>query len=196
MKLDSDIEMARIRTEATEHFNGQDGFANANRLNVYECDGERSFRKGAPDRPGCRHFIVTIDREPGVTPFIVRCGNCGMSARSKGYNVADWLTPTHEWYRPDSLEGLEGWDLEHVKKGGLLLSPIGDAEWRTPNQYEQDRMAAMKAAMDRQVVDQRKMREADWLSRQALRHEKRKGKAPPETVTMYGRIYRLVDGQA
>ena len=190
MKLDSNLEMARIRADAAEHFNGKDGFANANRLNVYECDGEKSFREGVPDRPGCGHFIVTIDREPGVTPFIVRCGNCGQSAHSKGYKVASWLSPTHEWYRPDTLDGLDTWHLEHVKKGGLLLRPIDDAGWQTPRQYEQYRMAAMMMALDDQLTAAKK---DSALSRQAQRHEKRKGKAPPETVTMYGRTYRLVD---
>jgi hypothetical protein len=193
MNLPDNVQLDQIRAKAAEHFNGKDGFANAERLNAYECDGEKSFREGVPDKDGCGHYIVTIDREPGVTPFIVRCGNCGMSARSKGYKVASYLTPTHEWYRPDCLRELTEWELEHVKKGGLLLRPIDDAKWLAPGQHQQDQLlAAMKKAMADEQYDMRKEAAAKTLSRQAVRHEKRKHKTVPETVTMYGRTYRLI----
>lgn len=113
---------------AAAFHDGAAGFDNSSRLNAYECDGESGFGRG-PDKPGCGAFIVTVDREPGVTPFMVKCGVCGQMAHSKFYRVQQTLAPTHEWYRPDSLSGLAPGELEHVEKGGLLLRPIGDSEW-------------------------------------------------------------------
>ncbi|HEX5213295.1 MAG TPA: hypothetical protein VFW22_16340 [Pseudolabrys sp.] len=95
----------------------------AGKKNAYVCDGNRA------GVPGCGSYIVTIDVAAGVTPFIVQCGNCGRDAHSKMYRVKDWLTPTHQWYRPDTLDGIDAAYHEHLRSGGLILRPIGEDRW-------------------------------------------------------------------
>lgn len=116
--------IADIRAAAAAHYNGADGFDNSARKNAYECEN-------------CKSYIVTVDREPGVTPFMVSCGNCNSSATSKFYLVHPSLTPTHEWYRPETLDDLSGWSRDHVEKGGLLLRQIGGGDssqgWQSPH---------------------------------------------------------------
>lgn len=109
-------ELKRIAERAARFHDGVNGFANSGRVNFYRC--ERDFA----------HMTVTIDREPGVTPFMIRCPHCEEKnfAQSAGYRVATTLEPTHEWYRPDSFGELrdQPWALDHVKMGGLLLRKI------------------------------------------------------------------------
>ena len=85
------------------------------RLNIYDCQKEG-------------HETVTIDRDKGVTPFMIGCPvkDCGGFSHSRFYTVSDDEVPTHEWYIPDQLEkeSLSSPTLEHVKKGGLLLREI------------------------------------------------------------------------
>lgn len=130
-------EIEKIAADAAAHFDGKTGFANAGKLNAYSCRGKRGVAPGGgfqlvQTAPPCGRTMVTIDREPGVTPFIVQCPDCGGEAQSSGYRgINPAMVATHEWYRPDSLEGLEGWALDHVGKGGLLLREIAkpdDAE--------------------------------------------------------------------
>lgn len=90
----------------------------------------------------CRAMLVTVDRDEGVTPFFMRCGEynttpscCGGKGdmRSafypKGPRPSHIPAPTHEWYAPDEEErkrlrrerpGL----YDHVSQGGLLIRPI------------------------------------------------------------------------
>lgn len=58
-----------IRAKAAQYHNGSEGFDNNARKNAYECDG-------------CGSYIVTVDREPGVTPDMdAECGTwCGEAA--------------------------------------------------------------------------------------------------------------------
>lgn len=74
----------------------------------------------------CGHWTVTIDRDPGVTPFMTCCPQCGETVQSAFYRIPHDLTATHEWYRParEEYEGLSRGSKEHVLKGGLLLRPI------------------------------------------------------------------------
>jgi hypothetical protein len=99
-----------------------------NRKNAYYCET-------------CHGYIVTIDRDGGVTPMFLGCratdGCAGMS-RSMMYPTEPWperdglghaipTEPTWEWYRPDAAELARERDagtLEHVRKGGLLLRRI------------------------------------------------------------------------
>lgn len=120
---------------AAAFHDGKAGFDNNSKLNAYECDGESGFGRG-PDKPGCGAYIVTVDREPGVTPFMVKCGACGQMAHSKFYRVHRTLIATHEWYRPDTLDGLNVHEREHVEKGGLLLRPINDDGWTRPGDID------------------------------------------------------------
>lgn len=126
-------EVHRIAKQARATY-GRDGkaFPNSGRRNAYRCEADPS------------HVIVTIDREPGVTPFMTVCERCraagvkgqaGMSAPvmlSSMYRVPQDLHPTHEWYRPDTLEGLSAGVLEHVRNGGLLLRPITGSKRTAP----------------------------------------------------------------
>jgi hypothetical protein len=109
---------------AAAHVNGEKAFPNAGRLNLYQCQHDAA------------HVIVTVDREPGVTPFTIQCPHCEAigtpggfpykhpAMRSGFYRVSPNLTPTHEWYRPDSLEGFSAGMVDHLSRGGLVLRPI------------------------------------------------------------------------
>lgn len=109
---------------AAEHFDGRGGFANDGHRNLYQCDHDAA------------HIIVTVDREPGVAPFTIQCPHCAAAGTpgagfyrhpamtSALYRVPQNLRPTHEWYRPDTLEGLSPAVADHVTRGGLLLREI------------------------------------------------------------------------
>lgn len=169
-----------IRAKAAEHFNGTDGFDNSTRKNAYECEE-------------CGSYIVTVDREPGVTPFMVPCGNCGAFAKSKFYRVQPYLEPTHEWYRPETLDDLKDWERQHVEKGGLLLRPIGQHKWQKPDKamakaevdmealrasFEMakfeanmaDRMKGYRANIIKPQPAESPIKREDYPSRQAYRH--------------------------
>ena len=92
----------------------------------------------------CGEDTVTVNRDEGVTPFIIGCragfpDTCNGEARSQCYNVSQALVPTHVWYRPDEaetkrLEKRHGEVTgEHIRQGGLWLrakgpnAPPGDA---------------------------------------------------------------------
>ncbi len=97
------------------------GFDNTGKKNAYVCEK-------------CGSYIITIDRHPGVTPFMVRCGACDSMAQSKMYRVQDYLNPTHEWYRPDTLDGINSASFDHIENGGLILRAIpGKPDtWNSP----------------------------------------------------------------
>lgn len=84
------------------------------RLNGYRCTKDR-------------HLTITVDVDVGVTPFCMGCRKCGADAHSMMYPTKGDIPPlsaaTHEWYRPDEeeLKGLCEANIEHVKRGGLLL---------------------------------------------------------------------------
>lgn len=122
--------LAEGRTRAEAYNIDGEGFKNIGRKNAYECDSDSAIGKVA----GCGSYIVTVDRDPGVTPFMLKCGNCGQFAHSKFYRVQDWLEPTHEWYRPDTLEGVPKGSHHHLSKGGLILRPVagGADKWLRP----------------------------------------------------------------
>lgn len=99
---------------AAAHFDGKGGFKNEHRKNLYQCERDPS------------HLIVTVDLEPGVTPFSIGCDRCkeeGRTASMKSgmYIVHPLTVATHEWYRPDSMEGQSPWTREHLENGGLIL---------------------------------------------------------------------------
>lgn len=79
----------------------------------------------------CRHVMVTVDVDDGVTPFMVGCPKCGGQAYSffyptKGCPPAE--DATHEWYAPDAEERKEltKAELEHADQGGLFLRRKGE----------------------------------------------------------------------
>lgn len=74
----------------------------------------------------CGKIIKTIDKEPGVTPFLISCDSCEGMAQSSFYSeIAPDKEIDYEWFRP-SLQYLskctEG-EIEHVLNGGLLKRP-------------------------------------------------------------------------
>lgn len=85
------------------------------RINTYTCD------KG--------HVTVTEDLVEGTTPMMLRCRqkdddgkhNCNEMARSAWYMCDQGLTPEYEWYKPESENGLNKEERDHVRMGGLLL---------------------------------------------------------------------------
>jgi hypothetical protein len=159
------------------------------RKNAYECDGEGVRGSGAG---GCGAFIVTVDRDTGVTPFMLRCGRCGEPAHSKFYRVQDYLEPTHEWYRPDSLDGVDYRVFDHLEHGGLIIRPIDGKpdEWQQPEQCKQveTRIALASDLLRARMLDAearvRALRQSENLeelrkapiSRQARRHAERKAR--------------------
>lgn len=156
------------------------------RKNAYECDGEGhsdfALKIGVQPKPGCGAFIVTIDVAPGVTPFMLKCGRCGGYAHSKMYRVQDWLEPTHEWYRPDTLDGIDPAYFDHLSRGGLILRPVEGRpdEWQLPpvkGEVSEARRAEMIHAMEehlaRAEAAAKEMRK-EPMSRQQRRHQARK----------------------
>lgn len=175
----SDI-LAKGRALAEGYNRKGKGFDNTGKKNAYECEA-------------CKAYIVTVDRHPGVTPFMTKCGICGGMAQSKMYRVADWLEPTHEWYRPDTLEGIPTHSHDHLSRGGLILRPIDGASWRTdtPSKYPAN-ADTIKCEMERRVREhEAEIAKSQDGSRQQRRHAKRKSREVPTTIQMYGRTYRL-----
>lgn len=87
-----------------------------NRVNCYTC-------------PKCKHITKTKDTDAGVTPMFFTCEDCGCSnAVSSMYrDIAPYLQPTIEWYRPTLEQVLkmknEGL-VEHILMGGLDFRKI------------------------------------------------------------------------
>jgi len=83
------------------------------RMNLYTCNT-------------CRGEVVTIDTDEGVTPFMISCratSGCKGVMQSNFYHCDPSRVAQFEWYRPETIKGLDQWTQEHVKKGGLLLRP-------------------------------------------------------------------------
>ena len=96
-----------------------------------------------------RHYTFTIDRDHGVTPFIIRCEHreplakasaggqsvqCKEQAQSSMYRVHEnWSSKvTHEFYRP-SFEYFQARItdprmVDHIKGGGLCFRKVGDLD--------------------------------------------------------------------
>lgn len=78
------------------------------------------------------HVTVTIDRDEGTTPMMLRCRqkdgdgkhDCTEMASSAWYRCNQLLEPEYEWFKPDSLKGYSGAMKEHLKMGGLEIRKI------------------------------------------------------------------------
>jgi hypothetical protein len=85
----------------------------------------------------CKGSIVTIDRDEGVTPFMLSClatEGCDGVMRSAMYAFQPGAKPMWEWYKPASTKGFDQWTREHVEKGGLVLQRIpADTNITDPN---------------------------------------------------------------
>lgn len=104
------------------HYRGQAAFTG--RENVYTCED-------------CRGWIVTIDRDPGVTPMFLGCrvpqpttseppcqGRMVSAGYPKGPKPPQYGPATWEWFRPDTVKGMEPAMARHIMDGGLELRPI------------------------------------------------------------------------
>lgn len=76
----------------------------------------------------CFGHIVTVDRDAGVTPFMIRCEatpGCAGYMQSSMYRVfRQEIRATFEWYRPTVVQVLTDGEREHVGNGGLLLRKV------------------------------------------------------------------------
>ena len=75
------------------------------------------------------HSIVTVNRDDGTTPLLIRCREegCNEMAKSEWYDVDPTLKPTYEWFKPNAGEmaALESASLhQHARMGGLILRKI------------------------------------------------------------------------
>lgn len=192
MSARSILESGRIAGEANTESGG--GFCNTGKTNAYVCDAGAGY-SGMQLKQGCGCFIITIDRHAGVTPFGIRCGNCDQFAYSKMYKVSSDLIPSHEWYRPDTLEGIDKRQYEHLEKGGLILRAIPGQpdEWSKPIMLAS--LASEFAELKRQSDDAYdRVKTTPIMTRQQMRREERKkGRDAPETIEMYGHTYLRVD---
>lgn len=76
----------------------------------------------------CHGHIVTVDRDKGTTPFMLRCratADCDGMMQSSLYRVFDQtIAASHEWYLPTDpaeIAALNPGSQHHVRMGGLLL---------------------------------------------------------------------------
>lgn len=119
---------------------------------------------------GCGWRIITVNRDEGVTPFMIGCQNdvpsdddrkaaresggvlgsrgCGAYMESAFYRVLQSLEPSHEWYAPDKAERKRmrkkrDSNLEHVARGGLILRRISDIDGVS---FFNEKIAKRKAA--------------------------------------------------
>lgn len=85
-----------------------------NKINVYICKDN--------------HQTVTIDRDEGVTPFIIRCQTCILSAKSSGYKCDQNQIPILEWIKPENDK--------HLRE---IVQAIAEADpmYTMPNEIEQ-----------------------------------------------------------
>lgn len=125
-KLIADLNSGAIKRElAAEAGKRPDG---RERKNIYQCQT-------------CLGLICTVDRDKGVTPFMIDCkvtADCKGPMQSSFYMVHPMVVPTFEWFRPtseelaDICESLDGPRaalrkaayVDHVNRGGLILRPI------------------------------------------------------------------------
>ena len=86
-------------------------------------------RKNAYICKDCGGATVTVDRDDGVTPFMLRCRakeGCGGWAESSFYRCDQSLEATHEWYKPSGAQIAvsNAGARAHYRQGGLALRPI------------------------------------------------------------------------
>lgn len=92
----------------------------AENMDIY--DGRNTFELYECEK--CTHKLVTTYAVKGVTPFTIRCSECGMTmthTRTFGsvpdyVPVVKWVRPTYEQYKKLSA-GVQ----EHIENGGLML---------------------------------------------------------------------------
>ena len=90
------------------------------KLRIY--DGRGTFDIYVCEK--CNHKQVTTYGDKGVTPFTMRCPNCGgMMVHTSTVESIEKSTPFKKWVRPtlDQFLKLSPGCQDHVLNGGLLL---------------------------------------------------------------------------
>lgn len=78
----------------------------------------------------CKKSIITIDRDEGVTPFMLPCmrtEGCSGPMTSRFYVVEDvWPEPSYEWRKPTpkQYKKMSSAMKQHIDMGGLEIYPI------------------------------------------------------------------------
>lgn len=85
----------------------------------------------------CRRMIVTVDRDDGVTPFLIPCqfgcevvpGKQKAAMKSYCYRVSQLLPASHEWYKPgpEEIVKMSPGMKDHCERGGLEIRRIPGA---------------------------------------------------------------------
>lgn len=143
------------------------------RINVYACTPP--MMPGTSMKGGCGYWIVTVDRDTGVTPMFVKCGHCDGTATSRMYKVGEGLEPTHEWYRPETIDGLDPAYFDHLRNGGLILRPIVEDRWLAPTPATIAFVENERRIFEQMRAGQTAPPAAEGMSRQQRRYEARKG---------------------
>lgn len=84
----------------------------------------------------CRGQVVTIDTDKGVTPFMISCratSGCDGFMNSSFYSCDQTRPAQFEFYRPETIDGMDPETKEHVRKGGLLLRPMPGTKSEVPH---------------------------------------------------------------
>ncbi len=97
--------------------------AESDNLNVY--DGRGNYDQYECE--DCRHHVFTTYAEKGVTPFIIKCPECGGAMKhnatygsiSSEIKVLKWLRPTYKQYL-----NLSPYTRQHIEDGGLILETM------------------------------------------------------------------------
>lgn len=78
------------------------------------------------------HETITVDRDEGVTPFMLLCRHSGCTemAQSSFYQVDQKLVATVEFYKPGAEDPCMQDEAvrDHVRAGGLMPRSIGDTD--------------------------------------------------------------------
>ena len=84
------------------------------------------YKKNSYKCRKCDTITITVDRDQGTTPFIMRCPECNGEAESSLYRTFQRAIPTHEWYHPTEEEyaKLSIIEKDHVDTFSLLLRKI------------------------------------------------------------------------
>lgn len=93
---------------------------NAENLQIYDGRGKTDQY----ECEGCGNLIFTIYGDKGVTPFVIRCPQCGNSMchnktldkAPEGTDVIRWVRPSYRYYRRS-----ESGTQKHIEQGGLVM---------------------------------------------------------------------------
>lgn len=95
----------------------------SDKLNVYDGRGNYDLY----ECEDCHHHVITTYAEKGVTPFVIKCPECGAAMMhtktygnvAQGTKVLKWLRPTYSQYLH-----LSPFTRQHIEQGGLILETM------------------------------------------------------------------------